>query len=174
MLLFGGYKPQRIHKGGKLMLFSLTGMLTSSEYMPLNGVNVINVSNAILINQKRISVYQALSPRRVPGYVYLCPTSSGSQQPLYDHYVSPDPRSFWSDKEGSREKNKTKKNIVQKWFDNWNAINSVNAEKNVTSANQHLSSTNGKFIQHVQWHKRNCIIPMPLEWLTSHLCVRLW
>ena len=58
MLLYGGYKPQRIHKGGKLMLFSLLARILS-EHTPLNNVNVINVSNAILINQKRISVYRA-------------------------------------------------------------------------------------------------------------------
>ena len=32
----------------------------SSEHAPLNSVNIINVSNAILINQKCIGVYQAL------------------------------------------------------------------------------------------------------------------
>ena len=31
-----------------------------SEQTPLNSVYVINVSNAILINRKRISMYQAL------------------------------------------------------------------------------------------------------------------
>ena len=52
MLLCGGYKPQRISKGGTLMPFSLTGPrwdIYSSEYTPLNSVNVINMSNAILI-----------------------------------------------------------------------------------------------------------------------------
>ena len=31
-----------------------------SEHTPLNNVNIVSVSNAILINQKRISVYQVL------------------------------------------------------------------------------------------------------------------
>ena len=66
MLLYGGYKPQRIHKGGTPMPFSLTGPHKDfttellSEHTPLNSVNVISVNNAILINRKRISVYQAL------------------------------------------------------------------------------------------------------------------
>ena len=54
MLLYGGHKPQRIRKGGKPMLFSLTGpcrdvyyLNISSQHTPLNGVNVINASNAI-------------------------------------------------------------------------------------------------------------------------------
>ena len=42
-------------------------LLKFRQHKPLSSVNVINVSNAILINRKRISVYQALSPRRVPG-----------------------------------------------------------------------------------------------------------
>ena len=47
MLTYSGYKPQRIRKGGKPMLFSLTGLLLiMSEHTPLNSVNVINVSNA--------------------------------------------------------------------------------------------------------------------------------
>ena len=33
MLLYGGYKPQRIHKGGKLMLFSLTGLRWKVYYL---------------------------------------------------------------------------------------------------------------------------------------------
>ena len=48
------------------MPFSLTGSrwdIYSSEYTPLNSVNVINVSNAIFNYRKRISVYQALSLR---------------------------------------------------------------------------------------------------------------
>ena len=53
----GGYKPQRIHKGGTPMPFSLTGPRRDiylfytteilSEHTPLNSVNVISVSNAI-------------------------------------------------------------------------------------------------------------------------------
>ena len=46
------------------MTFTLAhkGMFTRilSKHTPINGVNVINVSNAILNSQKRISVYQAL------------------------------------------------------------------------------------------------------------------
>ena len=33
MLLYGGYKPQRIHKGGKPMLFSLTGPRRDIYYL---------------------------------------------------------------------------------------------------------------------------------------------
>ena len=33
MLLYGGYKPQRIHKGGKPMLFSLTGPRWHVHYL---------------------------------------------------------------------------------------------------------------------------------------------
>ena len=56
MLLYDGYKPQRIHKGGKPMLFLLTGPrwhvyhLNFVRAHALNSVNVINVSNAILFN----------------------------------------------------------------------------------------------------------------------------
>ena len=46
--------------------------------MPLNSVNVINVSNAILINWKHISVYQTLSPHQAPGYSCNCSYSISS------------------------------------------------------------------------------------------------
>ena len=99
------------------MLFLLTGMLTSSEYTSLNGVNVINASNAILINRKRISVYQTLFLRWVPGYVHLCPTSSGSQQPLCITIMlvwTPDPSDQTRKGLGNNKKTKKKQNIVQK------------------------------------------------------------
>ena len=57
MLLYGGYKPQRIHKGGKpisLGTFAINWVARRclllkilSEHTPLNSVNVINVNNAI-------------------------------------------------------------------------------------------------------------------------------
>ena len=46
----------------------------SSEHTPLNSVNIINVSNAILINWKYISVYQVLSP----GYLNINIAASSS------------------------------------------------------------------------------------------------
>ena len=45
MVLYGGYKPQRIRKSGTSIPFLLTGPLNfSSENTPLNSANVINVS----------------------------------------------------------------------------------------------------------------------------------
>ena len=75
MLLYGGYKPQRIHKGGTPTPFSLTGphrdvYVTTeilSEHTSLNSVNVISVS-PFLINRKRISMHQALFLHAGPGY----------------------------------------------------------------------------------------------------------
>ena len=68
MLLYGGYNLQRIHQGGKPMLFSLTGPRRDVLYLNfvrahtcLNSVNVTNMRTPFLINRKRISVYQALS-----------------------------------------------------------------------------------------------------------------
>ena len=52
--------------------------------MPLNSVNIINVSNAILINQKRIGVYQALFLRTG----YQATTLSTISSSLYNRGLS--------------------------------------------------------------------------------------
>ena len=56
----------------------------SSEHAPLNSVNVINVSNAILINRKRIGVYQALFLRAG----YQAATLSTISSSLYNRGLS--------------------------------------------------------------------------------------
>ena len=59
-LLYGGYKPQRIWKGGTPMPFPLTGPHRSSEHTPEQYKCHKHEQH---LNRKRISVYQVLSLR---------------------------------------------------------------------------------------------------------------
>ena len=64
-ILYGGYKPQRIRKGGIPMLFSLTGPRREVYYINFVRTHAPKRHKReqcmpFLINWKRIGVYQAL------------------------------------------------------------------------------------------------------------------
>ena len=52
VLLYGGYKPQRIHKDGKPVLFSLTGMFTTVFILILRMIQ----SNLLIVGK---SIYKS-------------------------------------------------------------------------------------------------------------------